>query len=213
MHPDDWVIDTFAVERAVGKMRSPSTDSEVAFSFEAWWPCEPAMAQAAQDSDQRRHLLLPQPGEPVAVEWKTSWRGDEIPSRVRRQRPLVTILPRMPFAEWLQQMGQHIPALSGLGADEWSRLFPRLDDDIDDSVFSAEPGDPEQHLGLLAWLVEHAPADFVALRLPWLANTASSGATALESRGEASRAFALVSPQVLERLVADQLVIVDSRSS
>ena len=70
MKPDDWVIATFAGDRAVGTLASPSAGLEAPFSIEVWWPCEPEVARSLQDSAQRRLLLLPRPGEPVSVEWK-----------------------------------------------------------------------------------------------------------------------------------------------
>jgi len=58
--------------------------------------------------------------------------------------------------------------------------------------------------------VRRASADFAALRLSWLASSASPGDLALECWGDAPRVFVHLSRTIVERLAANKLVIVDS---
>lgn len=206
MSPDDWVIATFAGDRAIGTIASTSAGVEVSFSLEVWWPCEPAVARSLQDSPQRRELLLPRPGEPVAVEWRRSSQGRDVPARVRRLRPLAVLKP-MTFLVWLARLAEEVPALEGWDPEEWARLFRELEEDLDDTVHAATADNPERHLAVLAWLVTHAPPAFVARRLGWLSLTGGPGEVAAECWGDVERVFLRLPDAVVARLESQGLVM------
>jgi hypothetical protein len=208
MTPDDWVIATFAGDRAVGTLTRPSAGLEVPFSLEVWWPCEPEVARSLQDSAQRRELLLPRPGEPVSVEWRRSSQGRDVPARVRRLRPL-PVLPPVSFLAWLERMGEHVPALAGWGPDEWAQLLRELEEDLEDTVHAATPDNPERHLAVLAWLLTHAPPAFAARRLRWLSLTGGPGDVAVECWSDVERVFLRLSAEVVARLEAQGLVMTE----
>jgi hypothetical protein len=79
-----WRVVSFSTERAMGTVENVSTGEHALFQLEAWSPCDPATARSLQDSAPRRHLLFPQPGEAVEVQWRTSRSGKTVPSRVAR---------------------------------------------------------------------------------------------------------------------------------
>jgi len=115
----------------------------------------------------------------------------------------------MTFAQWQRGMGEHISELAGCTQDEWATLFRELDDDIEDTVLSPDPGHPEQHLGFLAWLAQHAPPAFVARRLAWLSNTVVAGAPSAETWGDVTRVSLRLEPKVAEQLEAMRLVVLE----
>lgn len=205
MHPDDWVIASFVAEKATGTIASASTGRRVDFPLETWWPCEPTIAHELQDSDQRRHLLMPQPGEPVAVEWKRSWQGTEVPGRVARRRALVLPTPLV-FIDWLQRLAAVIQPLEGIDSDELRAAVRHLDGDVDDTVFSPTPESPELHLGLLAWLAENGPGTFVATRLGWLTTSPELDTTKLECSGGHSEVFVRLPKATIDALAREQLI-------
>jgi hypothetical protein len=91
MHREQtWRVVSFSTERAMGTVENVGTGEHALFQLEAWSPCDPATARTLQDSEPRRHLLFPQPGEAVEVHWKTSRSGKTVPSRVARIGPLVS---------------------------------------------------------------------------------------------------------------------------
>ncbi len=201
--PADWAIVSFSSELGLGRIRS-ATGDEVTFPVESWWPCDPVTARRLQDSELRRHLLLPQPGEPVDVEWKISHAGKNVPARVGRRRAL-GVPPVVTFAEWLARVGQHVPDVADWSDDEWAALFGELD--IEDTVRSIEPAGPEQHLAVLGWLRENAPADFVARRLRWLAIEPRSDLVAVEATNDEGHVRVALPRGTLEALVEDRLIV------
>lgn len=203
-----WRVALFRPDSAQGRLRNDSDGRECRFSLEIWWPCEPAQARSLQDSEQRRHLLLPQLGEPVEIEWKAAPDGHAIPRRVRRVRALV--LPaELTFASWLRAMGAHIPALAAWQPSEWQSLFGEVEGDLEDTVFSSEPLPPTQHLGVLLWLRGQAPQAFDARHLSWLSETKRTGDVAVECAGETGTAFVSLPSDAVRALVKEGLVVLD----
>ncbi|MBL8917483.1 MAG: hypothetical protein JNJ54_01365 [Myxococcaceae bacterium] len=206
--PDDWVVARFSSDTALGTLQSPGAGREVSFALEQWWPCEPAVARALQDSAQRRRLLLPRPGERVAIEWKRSSTGDDRPARITRLHPLPT-LPAAPFGAWLRQMAEQVPALAAWGPEEWAPIFRDVDGDLEDAVYAQLADNPERHLAILAWLVSRAPPAVAERRLGWLSLTAEPGAVAVECWGGFDRVFLRLPRELVARLGARGLVLID----
>lgn len=200
-----WVISEFSSDRAIGRARDTDTGREIGFAIESWWPCDPVTARALDDSDERRHLLLPQVGEFVAITWKRSYRGDEVPARVARLRPIDRMLPPRTFLDWLAAMGVHVDALAGWRDGEWQELA--LDHEIDETVRSASPLDPVQHLALLAWIAANDTSRIVAHRLAWIVGVDAPGAAALEGAADHPIVHVALAPRILAALVGDRLVL------
>ena len=201
-----WRVALFRPDSAQGRLRNDSDGRECTFTLEIWWPCEPAQARSLQDSEQRRHLLLPQLGEPVEIEWKAAPDGHAIPRRVRRVR-LLDLPSELTFASWLRAMSAHVPALAGWQPSEWQRLFGEVDGDLEDTVFSSEPAPPTQHLGVLLWLRGQAPYEFVAQHLSWLGATPQTGWVAVECASETGTAWVSLSAAQVDALVKAALLV------
>ncbi len=112
----------------------------------------------------------------------------------------------MPFATWFGRLRQHVAELADWNEGEWVALFPRLDEDIEATVRSAEPAAPDLNLSVLTWLREHAPADLVARRLRWLEPEPRPGLVAVEAMNDLGVAYVDLPAAVLERLVREELV-------
>jgi hypothetical protein len=65
---------------------------------------------------------------------------------------------------------------------------------------------------VLAWLREHASADFVARRLRWLEIEPRAGLVAVEAANETGQVFVDLSPAVLHSLVAAELVLLAAQT-
>lgn len=202
-----WRVASFRPDSAQGRLRSDD-GREFTFTLESWWPCDAAQARALQDSEQRRHLLLPQLGEPVEIEWRAAPDGRPVPRRVRRVR-LLELPAELTFAAWLRAMSAHVPALAAWQPSEWQSLFDELGGELEDTVFSVEPAPPTQHLGLLLWLRGEAPYEFVAQHLAWLGATPQAGWVAVECFGEGGTAWVSLSAEQLDALVAAGLLVVE----
>ena len=117
-----WVVSAFSAETAFGRIRDTDSGREAAFAIEVWVPCDPTTARALDESEHRRHLLLPRVGEPVNVTWRKGYQGVDVPSRVTRTHPVVEMLPQRTFRDWLRAMASHVPLLAQLKASAWEEL-------------------------------------------------------------------------------------------
>jgi hypothetical protein len=202
---DEWVVASFEVERGVGKVKDPQGGTEHEFDVEAWTPCEPGIALVLAESERRRHLLLPQAGEPVDVVWKDASRGGK-PAKVLRREPLGIILPPLSFATWVWRMGHHVEHLARWTDEEWSTLYQGAEEGIEEVVRSNEPSTPELHLAFLEVLRDHAPPP-VCRRFKWLENVAKPGLTAVESFNDSGTIFVNLPPDVIAKLVEERLIL------
>jgi hypothetical protein len=192
-----WIVASFSPEQGFGKVRNAETGDELAFQLESWVPCDPATARALQDSDFRRSLLLPIPGEPVDVDPKSR--------RVMRKNPIDCVLSPMTFREWFAKMSSHIPALASWEPSEWNEWIRHIDDEIDEVVFSPEPAPPESHLALLALLRQSGPPALVDVRLRWL--SLEPTLVAVEIGADDGFVYLDLPEAIVTRLLADRLVL------
>jgi hypothetical protein len=188
----EWRIASFSAERGFGQVRSDETGEDARFDVEVWWPGDPVVCRAMQDSEQRRHLLLPRVGEPVDVEWAISRRGDRVPGAVRRLEQAVEIGVRLPFRAWFARLAAQVPALGGWNDARWQD--------------SDESRPPEAHMAVLA-TVRESIADAPAGELAWLSLDEAPGAIAVEAAWGDGQVFVLLPAVLVQRLVDEGLVV------
>ena len=204
-----WLVSTFSIEQGFGRIKDTETGAEAVFGLEAWVPCDPKTGRNIQDSDARRDSLLPVAGELVDVEWKTARSGKEVPARVHR-RAAMKPMPAMPFKAWLAALGKHVGQVGDWSEGDWQAILESDAGEIDDTVTSPEPATPPLHMGALAWIREHGPADVVARRLSWLAIEPTDGAHRIEAETASGAVFVALPDATFERLVAEDLVVPSS---
>ncbi len=206
-----WQVVSFEASRAVGVVRERANAREATFSLEAWVPCDAETAHGLQDSDEHRHLLLPQTGEPVDVEWKRGWRGDEVVARVVRATPLSRVLPRRVFSDWLERVGRIVPDVAGWTELEWQEVCAaaadRSDADLEATIRSTEPWHPESFLGLLAWVRANVQNDISQQRLAWVHSIARPGARRAEAWSAPNEVWLMLEPQQLDSLTGERLLV------
>lgn len=208
--PGCWRIASFEAERAVGVVRERDSGREASFSVEAWVPCDAETAHGLQDSDERRHLLLPQQGEPVDVEWKRGWRGDDVVARVTRATPLERVLPTRTFRAWLAEVGRVVPEVADWTDDEWNPVYAAADvadGDYEATVSSSQPWHAEAHLGLLAWTRANVLHEVVTRRLGWVRLEPNPGCHRVEAWGAPGDVWLALRPDQVDALVRARLVI------
>ncbi len=199
----EWRVASFSAERGFGRVRSDDTGEEARFDVEVWWPGDPVVCRAMQDSEQRRHLLLPRVGEPVDVEWAISRRGDRVPSAVRRLEQAVEVGVRLPFRAWFARLAAQVPALGGWNDARWQD-FDVLD--LSEAIDSDESHPPEAHMAVLA-TVRESIADAPAGDLAWLSLDEAPGAIAVEATWGDGQVFLLLPDTLVQRLVAQGLIV------
>jgi hypothetical protein len=198
-----WVVSEFSAEQAFGRVRDLDTGREAVFPLEAWMPCDPKTARDLDDSDRRRHLLLPRVGEPVDVTWKKGYRGVDVPSRVVRTRPIGAVLPQRTLRDWLRAMAVHVPALAHVTAESLQALAPDIE--LDETTDSPTPLDPVQHLALLAYIQQHDESRAIELR--WIVGEGTPHAVALEGGAEHPIVHVALPPESINALVEAELVL------
>lgn len=156
-----------------------------------------------QDSEHRRHLLLPRVGEPVDVEWTISRRGDRVPGAVRRLEPAVEVGVRLPFRAWFARLAAQIPALGAWTDARWHD-FDVID--LSEAIDSDESHPPEAHMAVLAALRESI-ADAPAGDLAWLSLDAAPDAIAVEATWGDGQVFLSLPADLVQRLVGQGLIV------
>lgn len=111
--PADWTVGSFSHEKGFGTLRQVSGE-EVNFSIDSWnlgsiRPNPKDVARTGADSP-----LLPQPGEPVSVQWRRSATGRNVP-RLVQPTGRVSFVPRtFDLNTWLAGIREHGKKLNGL---------------------------------------------------------------------------------------------------
>lgn len=199
----EWRVASFSAERGFGRVRSDETGEDARFDVEVWWPGDPAVCRALQDSEQRRHLLLPRVGEPVDVEWAISRRGDRVPGAVRRLEQPVEVGVQLTFRAWFARLAAQVPALGGWSDARWQDFDVM---DLSEAIDSDEPRPPEAHMAVLA-TVRESIADAPAGELAWLSLDEAPGAIAVEAAWGDGQVFLLLPATLVQRLVTEGLIV------
>jgi hypothetical protein len=199
----EWRIASFSAEQGFGRVRSDDTGEEARFDVEVWWPGDPEVCRAMQDSEQRRHLLLPRVGEAVDVEWTISRRGDRVPGAVRRLEPVVEVAVRLTFRAWFARLAAQVPALGRWTDARWQDFDVM---DLSEAIDSDESHPPEAHMAVLA-TVRESIADAPAGELAWLSLEDAPGAIAVEAACGDGQVFLLLPAALVQRLVGEGLIV------
>ena len=136
--PTEWTVVIFARDKGFGTLRHASGE-EVVFDFGSWdlgdWKPPPGAS------------ALPQPGEPVRVEWRQSASGKNVPRIVR---PIGRVsAPRHTLSAWLSAVKEHTGHFSSLTPARLIEALARLDEDLAEDWGDGAP----RHADDFGWLL------------------------------------------------------------
>ena len=165
--PADWRVVTFAHEKGFGTLRH-GTGEEVHFDYSAWNLGDWKPARKDQDTGPSSPLL-PQPGEPVRVEWKRSATGKNVPRLVQPTGRLS--IPRLEhkLSAWVKALQKH-GRFTGLTAASLLKALARLDRDLAEEWKDGTPREAPDFAFLLLSIAHLASEDSVwgASHADWL---------------------------------------------
>jgi len=165
--PSDWHVKTFTREQGFGTVARDGNEP-VVFSIDVWdlgsWkPPKKAIYFAVDGAapvelspDQ---ILMPQPGEPVRVQWKRSRVGHSVPALVQPTGRVSYDRKEYTLRAWISGIQKHAGRFAGVTVNELLRVIGALDADLADEWRDGESRDGSDYVTLLMSLAEAAEHD------------------------------------------------------
>ena len=154
--PADWTVVTFAYDKGFGTLRHASGE-EVTFDYGAWNLGDWKPSRKDPDTGASSPLL-PQPGEPVRVEWRRSATGKNVPRLVQPTGRVSVARKEYKLSAWLKAFQRH-GRFAGLTAATLLKALARLDEDLAEEWKDGEPREASDFAYLLMHVAQLAASD------------------------------------------------------
>jgi len=154
--PSDWTVVTFAHDKGFGSLRHASGE-EVIFDYAAWNLGDWKPSRKDPDTGPSSPLL-PQPGEPVRVEWRRSATGKNVPRLVQPTGRVSIARQEHKLPLWLKAL-QKQGRFSGLTPATLLKALARLDEDLAEEWKDGEPREASDFAYLLMAIAHLALED------------------------------------------------------
>ena len=154
--PTNWMVASFEHDKGIGTLRHEGGE-EVVFDAQTWnvgdWKAPRNIPDQGAASP-----YLPQPGEPVRVEWRRSRTGKNVPRLVQPTGRVSAPRRGYKLSAWLAAVQRHTGRFANLTAAGLVKALARLDEDLAEEWRGGEPREASD-FGNLLMAIAHLAAD------------------------------------------------------